>query len=98
MGWGMIFAIIRVSDSTKISEAIKKVFPEDHLALGHDEWLVSFKGTANELTEKIGITTRNEEGKLVKGNLGSVMVLAVSSYQGVADTNTWEWMASRSEN
>lgn len=59
------------------------------LALPKGEYLVSFKGTSQELSDILGISN---------GSKGAGIVAAVSSYYGFATNNIWEWMSAHWEN
>ena len=89
-----IFVICRVSNPALVGEAVKSQFPNDHLPLQGDEWLVSAKSTAREIAERLGIT--EEEGS-TKTKVGSAIVFASAGYWGRASTEIWEWLKTKSE-
>ena len=80
-----IFAIISNVPNPKLSDAVRNVYPNDHMTLAEGtQWLVSAKDTAVNVSEKLGLGQ--------EGASGSGMVLGVSSYYGRASVNVWEWM------
>lgn len=83
-----IFVIFRVSDSQKLEAAIEASFQNDHISLGHNEWLVSSKGTAKEVSDKLGISD---------GSNGGAIVFGMSGYFGRASGDIWEWIKTKAE-
>lgn len=51
-----IFVVFRVQDPARMEAAIDSVFPDDHLSIGKNEWLISAKGTAKEISDRLGVT------------------------------------------
>lgn len=84
-----IFVIFRVANAAKMSAALKTHFPDDHLDIGQNEWLVSAKGTAKEISDKLGIS----DG----AGAGNAIVFSMGSYFGRAATNIWDWIKAKSE-
>ena len=84
-----IFAVFRVKNPASLGNAIEHEFKDDHLKVADHEWLISFTGTARELSDRLGITD---------GTNGSAMVFAMSGYSGRAATDIWEWIKTRLEN
>jgi hypothetical protein len=64
------------------------MFPSDHYKLDGGSFLVSTKGTAQELSEKLGVTG---------GTNGAAVVVEVASYFGRANPNVWSWIKSKLE-
>jgi hypothetical protein len=83
-----IFVVFKVSDSTKLERAIEDVYPEDHLKLQDDEWLISGGSTAQEVSDRLGVSS---------GDNGSAMIFRMGSYYGRASTNIWDWIKTKSE-
>lgn len=84
-----IYAVLRArTNTTAMRQKIIELFPNEHHDLGNGEWfIVADAGTAQDLSDKLGI----EPG----GELGNGIVVSVSGYYGVAPSNTWEWLANR---
>jgi len=85
-----IFVVFRVAEPAKMRSAIQSRFTEDHFDLGHDEWLISAKGTAKDIADTLGVTT---EGFLT----GSAMVFRMDSYFGRTSMDVWDWIKSKVE-
>lgn len=85
-----IFAVFRVAKPELLGPAIAREFPNDHLALGQDEWLISADLTPNEVSDRIGITTDPSE-------TGSAIVFSMRSYFGRAPSNVWDWIKTKTE-
>ena len=81
-----IFAVIATNQQEKLGAAIAKIYPENHIRINAESWLVSSEGTSNELSDKLGVTD---------GSNGSAVVLSVSGYYGRAPTSIWEWMKAK---
>jgi hypothetical protein len=85
-----VFAVIALSDSSiePIRTAVAAQFPENYLEAGRLLWLIADSGTAQSVSNQLGIAT---------GTLGSVVVIAFSGYYGRAPVNIWEWIKSKAE-
>lgn len=57
-------------------------------------YLISFKGTTVELSNKLGITVPNNPAS---NTVGSAVVTSVTSYFGRGPTAMWEWLKTRIE-
>jgi hypothetical protein len=55
---------------------------------GNAGWLVSTKGTAQELSAKLGVTS---------GDNGAAVIVEVASYFGRANPNIWSWIKTKLE-
>ena len=51
-----IFAILMPQPQPDLAEEIKRVYPNDYLALNETQWLVSSKQTVVEVSHAIGIS------------------------------------------
>ena len=84
-----IFAVFRVMEPAKLAEAVKREVPVDCFDLGNGEWLVSAKGiTAQQVSEKLGITS---------GVSGGAIVFGMAGYFGRGPTPTWDWIKAKAE-
>lgn len=83
-----VFAVIGLRDAAaqRLLLAVPKTYPEGSLRISPTSWLVVDRGTSREVSEKLGINTPQS---------GDAIVLAVSSYWGMAPTSIWEWIQSR---
>jgi hypothetical protein len=84
-----IFVVFKVSHPHQMHAAIARAFPFDHSDLGDNEWLISARGTAQEVSNKLGLTPGND--------LGSAIVFSMQSYYGRASTNVWDWIKTKAE-
>lgn len=51
-------------------------------------WLIASSGTAQELSNKLGVT---------EGDLGSTIIFSTAGYYGRAPSNIWEWIKAKLE-
>jgi hypothetical protein len=86
-----IFVIIPQPNpnSGKLPMAVGEAFKDSVYPLEGDKgWLVSWKGTAQEISENLGITS---------GVNGGALILEVASYFGRANPNIWTWIKNKLE-
>ncbi len=83
-----VFVVLRVSEPAKLKTAIAESYPYDHIELGPDEWMVSDKGTAIDVSNKLKISDASN---------GLAIVVGVSGYYGRAPTPVWDWMKAKIE-
>jgi hypothetical protein len=84
-----IFVIVPISNALGIEkslEELKTAQKLDFMKLPTSGYVVSFSGTAQELSNVSGIS---------EGTSGTGLVTAASSYYGRAPTNIWDWIKSR---
>ena len=75
-----VFIIVSQTESAPtLQTAIKEKYPNDHYELHSNQWLVSAGETAQEISDKLGITA-------------ATIVFSVSSYWGRSNPNVWEWL------
>ena len=78
-----IFTVVATGDIAKLAAAIRQEFPEDHLAVSPDVWLIAAGGIAKDVSDRLGIT---------EGQNGTGIVFAMSGYYGFASNAIWEWL------
>jgi hypothetical protein len=84
-----IYAVLSRTDNPALEARILELFPNDHYKYSPAQWFISSQGTAKELSDKIGISDKEQ-------NLSAV-ILSISHYWGRASTDLWDWMKSRWE-
>lgn len=89
-----VFALFDIEKPELLAAAIARVYPNDNLKLNARAWLIAAEGTSQSVCEALGITVPGDP-KGQPGALGGVMVVAASSYYGVASPNVWEWMRAK---
>jgi hypothetical protein len=83
----MLFAIVSLGIQPALAGTLATAYPNDWIQVPDSPlYFVWAAGTAKDVSDKIGITS---------GNLGPVVVLAVSGYYGRAPMNIWEWIAAK---
>jgi hypothetical protein len=87
-----VFAIMLPAPAPGLTEAIKRLFPNDHLAIS--ETLVSAAGTTIDLSAKLGVYDPKEPNKATTGN---AVIFATSSYFGRAPATIWDWIKAKLE-
>lgn len=76
-------------NSEELAGAIANaVGSENTFPLGNSSWLVSAQGTAQDLSNRIGIT---------EGHAGSAIVIEAASYYGRANPAIWSWIKANWE-
>jgi hypothetical protein len=63
-------------------------FANDHLAIIPNVWLVAGKGTAQGMSDALGISD---------GSIANGVVSGMSSYYGRASTSIWDWVKAKWE-
>jgi hypothetical protein len=87
-----LFAVLlpKEEGSANLINKIKATFPNDNFQITPTQWLISAKGTAKEISEKLGI---NDEKPVV----GYAIILAIAGYWGRGSADLWEWMRVKTE-
>jgi len=90
-----IFAVLPQNDISRnnMPGAVEREFPA-HLQLENHVWLVASKGTAVDVSNKLGVTVKDES---TPGPTGTAIVFEVGSYYGRASTNVWAWVKANWE-
>ena len=84
-----IFAIIKQpGQADNVGGAIQAHYPVSHYDLGADSWLVAAPTTAQDLSEKLEITS---------GINGAAVIAEVASYFGRANPAIWSWIKANWE-
>jgi hypothetical protein len=84
----IVYAVVGVAAQPALGAAIKDKFPTDHLEVTPSFWLVAGTGTAQEISDKVGLSA---------GKMGSAVVFSTAGYYGRAPTNVWEWIKVKLE-
>ena len=84
-----VYFVVALSNVEAIRKRLREVVPDETMVfeLGEDKWFVSFEGISRDLAEKLGIRG--------KPNIGSGIVIPVTSYSGRANPVLWEWLNFR---
>jgi hypothetical protein len=85
-----IFLLSQTSlvDTAKLADKLQALFPDEHYMAGAGAWLVSAEGTAQNLSQELGIS---------EGEITSVIVAEIASYHGRADPAIWSWIKDKWE-
>ncbi len=89
-----VFIVCRVTYPDKMKFAAESNFPDNHLAIGHGEWLISTKGSAREVSDKLEVTNVAAGTPSIAG---SAIIFSVENYYGRASNDIWEWNKIKSE-
>ena len=87
-----IFVVFRVAYPDRMDEAIRSKYPDSHIKVDDDEWLISARGTAVEVSNDLGITAPDS-----KTVTGPAMVFSMANYYGRATTEIWDWIKTKLE-
>lgn len=71
-----------------MKESLAQFYPDKHLEVNSEEWLVAGFGTAKEVSDKLGIS---------EGITGTALVFKMASYYGRASSDIWDWIKTQSE-
>lgn len=81
--------VIALSNTGAIKDAIEQqIAPADHTEVLPNVWLVSFPGSASELSEKLG--TKD-------GSKGNLLISAMTDISGFAPHNLIRWIDQHAE-
>lgn len=81
-----VFAVLAPLDNQRIGAAIESVFADNFFRLSNGQWFVSTHGTAQQLSDRLGISD---------GSNGGGVVVTVASYWGRSNPDLWPWLAAR---
>ena len=85
-----LFLVTPINQPEKVVSSVKSLFAEDYYAIpSTNSLLVHYSGTTKELSDKLGLTTGENEATGV--------IVGFSNYYGRAPTDIWEWIKSRME-
>lgn len=81
-----IFAVIQTpgENGEKLANAVARAYPDAFYTLKPEVWLVSGQGTAQDVSNKLGISPG--------GVNGSGLVVEAASYYGRANPAVWTWI------
>jgi|ERR1035437_703264 hypothetical protein len=85
-----IFAVLGPPDDPILTNAVQSTFPEDHIEIRPGQWFIAAQGTAQEISNRLNITSPNSVVK-------SAVIVGVSGYFGRAKAPVWEWIAAKME-
>jgi Zn-dependent M28 family amino/carboxypeptidase len=85
-----IFAVIQQpgDNGTKLPDAVAAAYGQTSYVVQDGVWLVAGQGTAQDVSNKIGITD---------GAAGAAVVLEAASYFGRANPAIWSWIKANWE-
>ncbi len=81
-----IFAVMSQNPNPRLAAAVRREFPQHHLALSLNSWLVGSDASAQEVSDLLGI---------LDGSNGAGLVLGVASYYGRAPKSIRNWITAR---
>ena len=84
-----IFSVTAPSTNQVGAEAIVRAFQNENIKAWDGHWFVSDSGTAKEVVSKIEAAAG--------GKPGTVIVVTVANYWGIASPEVWEWLKSKLE-
>jgi hypothetical protein len=83
-----IFVVFNVSDVVKVRDAIASEMPNNYLEVTPGQWFVSAEGTAQEISDRL---------KISSGESGSAIVVSMGGYYGRTANNVWDWIKAKAE-
>lgn len=86
---GSVYFVTALSEAPKVRARLLAMIPEDdRFELAHDKWMVSYEGIAQDLAEKVGVRSGEEQ-------IGTGLVLPVTIYSGRAPSGLWDWLRKK---
>lgn len=85
-----LFAVLSPTENPKLIAAIKEKFPDNNYQITSTQWIVSAKGTAQQISDTLGINAKENP-------TGLALIFAIAGYWGLANTDLWEWMKVKTE-
>ncbi len=85
-----LFVVILPKEDPALVAAIKEKFPNNYYQITPTQWIISARGTAQQLSDLIGVTGEEKP-------IGLAVILAIAGYWGRASTDLWEWMRVKTE-
>lgn len=85
-----LFAVLSPKENHKLETAIKEKFPDNYQQLSPTQWIISAKGTAKQISDKLGVSIKENP-------VGNAVILGINSYWGRASTDLWDWMKVKIE-
>jgi hypothetical protein len=83
-----IVATTNTKTDKALRERLVRHFPNDHYEIGRGQWLVSFRGLARGLFERIA---EHDQEAIV-----DTVILGINGFYGYASGEIWEWIAAKS--
>lgn len=84
-----LFAVLSPTENPKLIAAIKEHYP-DNYQITPTQWIVSAKGTAQQISDKLGVSAK-------ENLIGSGVILSIKSYWGRSNPDLWDWMKGKME-
>lgn len=78
-----VFVLVPTSRAEEIGVVIAARHLEGSYKLPRGEWLISYQGTSQQLSDYLGITD---------ASTGNAVIFSVGGYYGNAPTAIWEWI------
>src|SRR4051794_5085024 len=91
-----IFVLLPQNEIAKaaLPAAVARAYPDANKSLANHNWLVAGKGTAQDVSANLGVTSKDDPSF---ASVGTVMVLEVASYYGRASADIWDWVKAKWE-
>lgn len=84
-----VFFVTPLKNNDAVLARLKEVVAaEDVYELTEDKWFARFDGTSGQLSERIG---------LKDGSSGTGIILRVTSFNGRAPGDLWEWITLKND-
>ncbi len=84
-----LFAVLLPKENPELITAIKEKF-SDNYQITSAQWIVSAKGTAQQISDALGISAKEHPTRLA-------VIFAIAGYWGRANADLWEWIKVQME-
>ena len=81
----MLFLLI-VENEAAFDDAIRSIFPEDHIKIGQGQWFLSTDDSS---------TAQDVWNRIVGTGTSSGIIVSFIGYYGRANSRVWEWIAAK---
>jgi hypothetical protein len=86
---GNVYFVTALTEAAKVRARLNGlVAADDRYELAPDRWMVAYDGPGQELAEKAGVRSGDEQ-------IGTGLVLPVTTYSGRAPTGLWDWLRKK---
>ena len=79
-----LYTILTDPKNENLKKALERDFPKHYFDFEDGQWFVAGEGTATEIYRQL-----SKDDNL---DIGSVVVISISGYNGYATVDLWDWM------
>lgn len=84
-----IFAVLSKNENPILEQRIEAEFPDNYYKFSSSQWFVSFDGTSKDVSDKLGVTSKEDPI--------SAVIVDIASYWGRSSLDLWDWLKQKWE-